>query len=39
MGAGVHALVAEVDITYDGTSPLYGNPTRVTILRWEEALQ
>lgn len=31
-------LVAEVDITYDGTSPLYGNPTRVTILRWEEAL-
>ncbi|MDR7485394.1 MAG: hypothetical protein QN187_08700 [Armatimonadota bacterium] len=31
-------LVAEVDITYDGISPLYGTPTRVTVRRWEEAL-
>lgn len=27
---------AEVDITYGGTSPLYGTPLRVTVLRWEE---
>lgn len=30
---------AEVDITYGGTSPLYGTPLRVTVLRWEEDLR
>jgi Tfp pilus assembly protein PilX len=31
-------LVAEVDITYGGSAPLYGTPLQVTIRRWEEAL-
>lgn len=31
-------LLAEVDITYTGTSPTYGTPLEVTIRRWEEAL-
>ncbi len=30
---------ADVDITYEGASPLYGTPRRVTVLRWEEDLQ
>jgi Tfp pilus assembly protein PilX len=30
---------ADVDITYGGTSPLYGTPLRVTLLRWEEDLR
>ncbi len=30
---------AEVDITYGGASPLYGTPTRVTVLRFEEDLR
>lgn len=33
------AIRAEVDITYGGTSPLYGTPLRVTVLRWEEDLR
>jgi hypothetical protein len=31
-------ILAEVDITYAGTAPAYGNALRVTVLRWEEAL-
>jgi Tfp pilus assembly protein PilV len=31
-------ILAEVDITYAGTSPTYGTPLQVTIRRWEEAL-
>lgn len=30
---------AEVEITYAGTSPLYGTPIEVTVLRWEEDLR
>ncbi len=29
---------AEVDVTYGGTSPLYGTPLKVAVLRWEEDL-
>jgi hypothetical protein len=29
-------ITADVAITYDGVSPLFGNPQRVTLLRWEE---
>jgi hypothetical protein len=31
-------LQAEVDITYTGLAPLYANPQRITVLRWEEVL-
>lgn len=34
----MRTLVAEVDITYTGASPLYGNVLKVTTFRWEEAL-
>ncbi|MDR7420073.1 MAG: hypothetical protein QN178_14305 [Armatimonadota bacterium] len=31
-------ILADVDITYTGTSPTYGTPLRVTVRRWEETL-